>query len=91
MFCIAAMDAAGKILTDAYPIFQILAVRFAVFFAVALMLRRRAEQRLGRKLASEIPLTQVARSLVLVVEVSLFILAFSSSGAPSLVRSLWHD
>ena len=75
MLCIAGMDATGKILTQTYPIVQIMAVRFGIFLAVAIA----AVSRKGSlaNLASKNVGIQILRSLLLVIEVSVFILAFS--------------
>ena len=75
MMFIAGMDATGKLLTQSYPIFQILAIRFVIFFSVAVFVVARSGQ-IGR-IRSKLFGTQVFRSLLLVVEISVFIFAFS--------------
>ncbi len=75
MMFIAGMDATGKLLTQSYPIFQILAIRFVIFFSVAVFVAARSGQ-IGR-IRSKLFGTQVFRSLLLVVEISVFIFAFS--------------
>lgn len=75
MFCLASMDATGKVLTATYPIVQVMAVRFAIFLGAVLLLVG-SQGRLG-SLRSKMVWTQTARALCLVAEVSLFIYAFS--------------
>jgi drug/metabolite transporter (DMT)-like permease len=75
MFFIASMDATGKYLSLSFPIVQILAVRFVIFFIFSLGLAMRLRDRSIYK--SRMPGSQILRSLVLAVEVSVFILAFS--------------
>jgi drug/metabolite transporter (DMT)-like permease len=75
MFFIASMDATGKFLSQSFPIMQILAIRFVIFFIFALVIALRLRDKSIFK--SQMPWAQVFRSLVLAVEVSVFILAFS--------------
>jgi len=75
MFFIASMDATGKYLSQSFPLMQILAVRFVIFFIFSLCLAMRLRDRSIYK--SRMPGAQILRSLVLAVEVSIFILAFS--------------
>lgn len=75
MLFIAAMDATGKLLTQDYPIFQILGIRFAIFSAIAIFVTTR-KVRLSR-VRSNLAGLQIFRSLLLVCEVSVFIFAFS--------------
>ncbi len=75
MLLIAAMDATGKLLTQSYPISQVLAVRFVIFSIFALFLALKGgslEHFRTRQLG-----VQLLRSSVLIVEVSVFIWAFS--------------
>ncbi len=75
LFLFATMDAIAKYLTESLDVPQILAVRFWIFFAFALVLAgRRGLRRTGR---SARPWLQVVRALVLVAEMSAFIFAFS--------------
>ncbi|WP_444888667.1 DMT family transporter [Microbulbifer sp. JMSA008] len=75
MLCIAGMDATGKLLVQTYPIVQIMAVRFAIFFIVVMLIASLKGDL--KQVRSNIWGTQVLRSLLLVVEVTVFILAFS--------------
>lgn len=75
LFLFATMDAIAKYLTESLDVPQILAVRFWIFFAVALALARR--RGLRRTALSARPWLQVVRALVLVAEMSAFIFAFS--------------
>ena len=75
MLFIASMDATGKFLSQSFPIMQILAVRFVIFFVFALAMALRLRDRGIYK--SRMPGAQILRSFVLAVEVSVFILAFS--------------
>jgi len=73
MVCFASMDAVTKTLAQDFSVVQILWVRFVVFavFAVALAARRSG---LGA-FRSRAPGLQILRSLVLVAEIGMFILA----------------
>ncbi|WP_444938790.1 DMT family transporter [Microbulbifer sp. JMSA002] len=75
MLCIAGMDATGKLLVQTYPIVQIMAVRFATFFIIVMLIASLKGDL--KQVRSNIWGTQVLRSLLLVVEVTVFILAFS--------------
>ena len=75
MFFIASMDATGKFLSQDFPIVQILAIRFAIFSLFSIVLAARLRSR--GVFRSKAPKAQILRSLVLAVEVSVFILAFS--------------
>ncbi|WP_444942080.1 DMT family transporter [Microbulbifer sp. ZKSA004] len=75
MLCLAGMDATGKLLVQNYSIVQIMAIRFAIFFFIVISLAR-----LKGNLdivQSKIFGTQLARAIVLALEVSVFIFAFS--------------
>lgn len=84
MLLFASMDALAKYLTTVYPIAQILWLRFAVFLVVSLVLaglvaprgRRQPGAARRRPWQSRRPLLQVARSLMLVGEMSVFMLGF---------------
>jgi drug/metabolite transporter (DMT)-like permease len=75
MFLIACNDAIGKHLTQTYPIWQVLWVRSWVFFGFALLW---VWQRGGllRALRSRRFALQLTRSLLLVIEITLFIISF---------------
>ena len=75
MLFIASMDASGKFLSQSFPIMQILAIRFVIFFLFALAMALRLRDRSLFK--SRMPGAQIVRSLVLALEVSIFIVAFS--------------
>ena len=75
MFCIAVNDAIGKHLTQRYSIWQVLWVRSWVWIAFAISWIS-WHGGLRRAWRSSIPLLQGVRSLLLVVEVAAFILAF---------------
>jgi drug/metabolite transporter (DMT)-like permease len=74
MGMLAVMDAASKYLATRYAVPQILAVRFWIFlgFAVAVA----GPLRVPTLLRSRTPWRQLARSLIIVVEVGVFVLAF---------------
>ena len=69
----ACMDAGSKILASSYPIVQILWVRYLLFIAVAYWLLKRK----GMHLRSGRPLLQLARGLLLVIEIGFVVYAFS--------------
>jgi drug/metabolite transporter (DMT)-like permease len=73
---LALMDATGKFLATHYPVTQILAARFALFLMLALIQARRKGIR--RSLASNAVGLQIGRSLILVAEVTIFLIAFKS-------------
>ena len=75
MFCIASNDAIGKHLTQDYSIWQVLWIRSWVWLGFALIwISRRGGIR--NALGSGAPLIQGIRSLILVAEITVFILAF---------------
>ena len=81
MLLLASMDTMAKYLTTVYPIAQILWLRFALFLLAALLLARLSGGRPPGRAAwppwrSRRPLLQVLRSLVLVAEMSVFMLGF---------------
>lgn len=73
MCVFAGMDTITKLLAADYAAPQILLVRFAVFFVFALLIVRRRNP--FRALRARRPAWQVARSLLLVVEIGIFIIA----------------
>ncbi|WP_226648667.1 DMT family transporter [Microbulbifer variabilis] len=75
MLCIAGMDATGKLLVQNYPIVEIMVIRFAIFFLIVILITGLTGQL--NKIRSNVIGTQVIRSLLLVVEVTVFIIAFS--------------
>lgn len=74
MFLLACMDAISRHLAQQYPVPQILAVRFSVFCLFALALVRPRSVR--EAFRTRYPVLQVIRSLVIAVEVAVFVLAF---------------
>jgi drug/metabolite transporter (DMT)-like permease len=92
----ASMDTITKLLAADYAPPQILWVRFAVFFLVALAIVRRRNPL--RALRSRHPAWQTARSLLLVVEIGVFIVSLGylplaevvaiASAAPLMVTAL---
>jgi len=75
MICVAISDAVGKHLSQDYSIWQILWVRSWVWLTFALFwISRRSSLRLA--FHSRVPLVQGLRSLLLVAEIAVFILAF---------------
>jgi len=75
LLLLATMDAIAKHLTETLAVPQILAVRFWIFFLFATALVRRSGVR--RTFRSGRPWLQIVRALVLVLEMSAFIFAFS--------------
>ncbi|QFT55372.1 DMT family transporter [Microbulbifer sp. THAF38] len=75
MLCIAGMDATGKLLVQNYPIVEIMTVRFAIFFLIVILVSGLTGQL--KEIRSKAIGIQVIRSLLLVVEVTVFIIAFS--------------
>lgn len=75
MIALATMDGIAKYLTETYSIPQILCVRFWIFLAFALILARPAG--VTKAIRSPRPGLQIVRSLMLMVEMATFILAFS--------------
>lgn len=76
MMALATMDAVAKYLTQAYSIPQILCVRFWIFLGFALLLTR-PQGPVRALTATRRPWLQVARSLVLLAEMMVFLAAFS--------------
>ena len=74
MFVMACMDALSKQLASTYPISQILAVRFWMFTAFAVLILSRG--RLLAALRTSHPWLQLSRGLVITLEVAVFVLAF---------------
>ena len=74
MLCFASMDAVSKLLVTRYAIVQILWVRYIFFVGFALLMMRQAGIRATARSAR--PLLQAGRALLLIVENSVFILAF---------------
>lgn len=74
MFVLACMDTISKHLASSYPVPQILAVRFMVFCVLALIVVR--PRSLADAFRTRYPGLQIARSLVITVEVGVFVLAF---------------
>ncbi len=72
MFIFATQDAITKLLADKFDVPQILLVRFAFYalFAIAYSARKKP---LCEILKSEVPLLQIGRSLLILVEIGLFI------------------
>lgn len=73
MALFAAMDAINKTLTQGYAIPQIMAIRFALFIAIACAVARRGPWLV---LGTRAPWWQLARTTVLLLEMSAFVLAF---------------
>ena len=74
MFLLAGMDGISKTLAPDYSVPQILCVRFLIFCLFALAIARPKSIRAAFR--SRHPYLQIARSLIIVVEVGIFILAF---------------
>ncbi|MEO1080165.1 MAG: DMT family transporter [Pseudomonadota bacterium] len=75
MLCLAGVDATGKHLVQTYPIVEIMAIRFAIFFSIV-MATNVFSGRIPR-FHSSVAFTQITRSLVLAAEVAVFIFSFS--------------
>lgn len=75
MALVAGSDAIGKQLTQTYSIWQVLWLRSWVWVAVAIfwVMRRGG---IGQSLRTKTPFLHIARSLILVSEITIFILAF---------------
>ena len=73
MMALACMDALSKWLSTRYPVAQILAVRFFIFTVFALAIIR--PRRLRHAFQTQHPYLQIARGLVLSVEVAVFVVA----------------
>ena len=74
MFFFVAVDTLGRELTQRLPVSQIVWVRFLIFALLALVWLRPRSLRAGLK--SRNPWLQIARSLVLVAEIAVFVLSF---------------
>lgn len=74
MLLLAGMDALTKHLAATYAIPQIMAIRYAVFTGVALVLARRVGIR--RSLVSRHPVVQILRAMLLLAEVAILVSAF---------------
>ena len=74
MFLLACMDGITKTLATGYSVPQILSVRFLIFCLFALAIAR--PKNLTAAFHSKQPYLQIARSLIIVVEVGVFIVAF---------------
>ena len=74
MFLMACMDGITKTLATGYSVPQILSVRFLIFCLFALVIAR--PKNLTAAFHSKHPYLQIARSLIIVVEVGVFIVAF---------------
>jgi drug/metabolite transporter (DMT)-like permease len=74
MMLLAGMDAITKHLAPTYAVPQIMAIRYAVFSGVALVLARRTGIR--RNLASRHPAVQILRAGLLLAEVAILVTAF---------------
>jgi drug/metabolite transporter (DMT)-like permease len=70
----ACMDAMSKYLAGVYAVPQILFIRFVIFVVFALVIAR--PRSIGAAFRSKYPVLQIVRSLVITVEVGVFILAF---------------
>ena len=73
MALFASMDTINKTLTQAYAIPQIMAIRFALFIAIACAVARRGPQLV---LETRAPWWQLLRTVVLLLEMAAFIFAF---------------
>jgi len=73
MAMFAAMDAINKTLTQGYAIAQIMAVRFALFIAIACAVARRGPWLV---LETRAPWWQALRTAVLLLEMTCFVLSF---------------
>lgn len=74
MFLLAGMDGITKTLATDYAVPQILCVRFLIFCLFALAIARPKSLRTAFR--SRHPVLQIARSLIIVIEVGVFIVAF---------------
>ena len=74
MFLLAGMDGISKTLATDYAVPQILSVRFLIFCLFALAIARPRSLRAAFK--SHHPYLQIARSLIITLEVGVFIIAF---------------
>ncbi len=74
MGTLAGMDAITKYLATRYEVPQILAIRFWIFLAFAAAMA--GPRNVPSLLRSEMPWRQLARSLIIVVEVGVFVVSF---------------
>ncbi|MDE0729114.1 MAG: DMT family transporter, partial [Alphaproteobacteria bacterium] len=74
MVLLAGMDGISKTLAPDYSVPQILCVRFLIFCLFALAIARPKSLRVAFR--SNHPYLQIARSLIITIEVGIFILAF---------------
>jgi drug/metabolite transporter (DMT)-like permease len=74
MLCFASMDAISKFLVADYAVGQIMWIRCALIFLISWFVVRR--QGLGGALRTTGPRLQLTRSLILVIESAIFVLAF---------------
>lgn len=74
MFLLAGMDGITKTLAPDYSVPQILSIRFLIFCLFALAIAR--PKSLAAAFRSRHPYLQIARSLIIVLEVGVFIIAF---------------
>ena len=75
LFVLASMDAVAKHLTESLAAPQILVVRFWIFLTFASLIASR--RGLKSAVISQKPKLQIIRTLVLVVEMTMFLVAFS--------------
>ena len=75
LFVLASMDAVAKHLTESLAAPQILVVRFWIFLTFASLIASR--RGLKNAVRSKKPKLQIIRTLVLVVEMTMFLVAFS--------------
>ena len=75
MFCFASMDAVSKALVVAYPVAQMLWVRYAFFALFAVLIAGRAGTR--RALRPARPVLQFLLAMVSLLEGAVFVLAFA--------------
>jgi drug/metabolite transporter (DMT)-like permease len=74
MLCFASMDALSKFLVQAYPVVQVMWLRYLCFAGFALLVTRR--RGIGRAMRSRRPWLQGGRAALAVVEAGVFVLAF---------------
>ena len=74
---LSCMDALTKILAAVFEPPQILVVRWAVFLTLALLMAARGGG-IKRAMRSKRPVLQIARALLLVIEIGVFIVAFGN-------------
>lgn len=73
MACFAGMDAINKTLTHIYPLAQIMAIRFALFVAIACLIAKRGPWLVFETKA---PWLQALRTFVLLLEMLAFLVSF---------------